>query len=188
MTVSVIVVSAVRQIPRSTERICSNIITRVRIRDPDRHQNLITYFIAHCQPSLKISCKSVQKILRKVANRQPDRQTNKQRRLVLHNLLGGGLNSTETLSKWPIAVYCTLELVAVVDNSAAEAWRQKYTFCRQQPSIFCLIIVYNVHSVAWGEASICKIRQNETRTRTRSSNSLILVDSNAILVARLWLL
>ena len=35
--------------------------------DSDRHQNLI---IAHCQPSLKISCQSARKSLRKVANKQ----------------------------------------------------------------------------------------------------------------------
>jgi len=45
--------------------------------DPDRHQNLIICSLAHCQPSLKISCKSVWKFLHKVANRQTDRQTNK---------------------------------------------------------------------------------------------------------------
>ena len=43
--------------------------------DPDRHQNLITCSVAHCQPSLKISCKSVRKFLRKVANRETDIQT-----------------------------------------------------------------------------------------------------------------
>ena len=37
---------------------------RIRIRDPDRHENLIFYSLAHCQRSLKISC------------RQTDRQTN----------------------------------------------------------------------------------------------------------------
>jgi len=36
----------------------------------------LVYLLAHCQPSLKISCKSVRKFLRKVANRQADRQTN----------------------------------------------------------------------------------------------------------------
>jgi len=46
--------------------------------DPDRHQNLIFYSLAHCQPSLKISYKSVWKFLRKIANKQTktDRQTN----------------------------------------------------------------------------------------------------------------
>jgi len=39
------------------------------------HQNLTICSLAHCQPSLKISCKSVRKFLRKVANRQTDRQT-----------------------------------------------------------------------------------------------------------------
>jgi len=54
----------------------------------DRHQNLIICSPVHCQPSLKISCKSVWKFLCRVANRQTDRQTDKQRRL--HILLGGG--------------------------------------------------------------------------------------------------
>jgi len=56
----------------------------IRIRDPERHQNLVICALAHCQPSLKVSCKSVQTFLRKVANGQ----TNRQRRL--HILLGGG--------------------------------------------------------------------------------------------------
>ena len=59
---------------------------RIWILDPDRHQNLDICSLAHCQPSLKISCKSVHKFLRKVANRQTD----KRRRL--HILLGGGNN------------------------------------------------------------------------------------------------
>jgi len=48
----------------------------IQICDPDRHQNLTISSLAHCQPSLKISCKSVCKFLRKVANRQTNRQTN----------------------------------------------------------------------------------------------------------------
>ena len=55
--------------------------------DPDRHQYLIICSLAHCQPSVKILWKSVRKFLRKVANRQ----TNKQRRK--HVLLGGGKNN-----------------------------------------------------------------------------------------------
>jgi len=59
----------------------------------DRYQNLIICSLAHCKPSLKISCKSVRTFLRKVdnrhTNRETDRQTkNKQRRLYI--LLGGG--------------------------------------------------------------------------------------------------
>jgi len=65
-----------------------SVAIRIQMRDADRHQNLIICSIAHCQPSLKTSCKSVQKFLHKVANRQTDKQTNKQRRK--HNLLGGG--------------------------------------------------------------------------------------------------
>jgi len=30
----------------------------IRIRDPDRHQSLTICSLAHCQPSLKIVCKS----------------------------------------------------------------------------------------------------------------------------------
>ena len=50
---------------------------RIRIRDPDRHQNLIVYSLAHCQHSLQISRKSVWKFLRKFPNGYTDnRQTN----------------------------------------------------------------------------------------------------------------
>jgi len=41
--------------------------------DPDHHQNLIICSLAHCQPSLKISCKSIWKFLPKVANRQTNK-------------------------------------------------------------------------------------------------------------------
>jgi len=68
----------------------TSVAIRIRTSDPDRHQNLIICSLAHCQPSLQISCKSVRKFLRKVVNKQreKDRQTDKQRRK--HNLLGGG--------------------------------------------------------------------------------------------------
>jgi len=52
------------------------------------HQNLITCSLGYCQSSLKISCKSVRKLLRKAANKQTD----KQRRL--HNPLGEGNDAT----------------------------------------------------------------------------------------------
>ena len=52
--------------------------------DSDRHQHLIAYSLAHCQPFLKISCKSVWKLVRKIANRQTKKQRQK------HNLLPGG--------------------------------------------------------------------------------------------------
>ena len=54
--------------------------------------DLIFCSLAHCQPSLKFSCKSVPKFLRKVANRQ----TNKQRRLDLFGI-GGGNSEREIL-------------------------------------------------------------------------------------------
>jgi len=43
---------------------------------------------------MKISCKSVQKLWRQVADRQTNPETNKQRRL--HILLGGGNNIKQT--------------------------------------------------------------------------------------------
>jgi len=61
---------------------------RIRIHDLDRQQNLIICSLAHCQPSLKTSCKSAQKFLRKVASRQRDKH-----RPLHHILLGGGKNA-----------------------------------------------------------------------------------------------
>jgi len=40
-------------------RIRIRIQIRIRIPDPDRHQNLTICSLAHCQPSLKISCKPI---------------------------------------------------------------------------------------------------------------------------------
>jgi len=48
----------------------TSVVIQIRIRDPDRHQNLTICSLAHCRPSLKISRKSIYKFLRKVANRQ----------------------------------------------------------------------------------------------------------------------
>ena len=44
--------------------------------DPNRHLNTNICSLAHCQPSLTISGKSVRKFLRYVATKQTDRQTN----------------------------------------------------------------------------------------------------------------
>jgi len=63
----------------------TSIAIRIRIRDPDRHQNLNVCSLAHCQPSLKISSKSVRKFLLKAANSETDRQTT-----TITYLLGGG--------------------------------------------------------------------------------------------------
>ena len=42
---------------------------------PDRYQNVIVCSLANCQSTLKIWCTSFWKFLRKVANKQTDRQT-----------------------------------------------------------------------------------------------------------------
>ena len=53
---------------------------RIQIRDPDRHQNLIICSLAHCRRSMQIglSCKSIGEFLRKVADKQTDKQRRKQ--------------------------------------------------------------------------------------------------------------
>jgi len=66
------------------------------IRLPPKFNHL---FIARCQPSMKISCKSVPKFLCKVA----DRQTDEQRRL--HILLGGSNNISADIScPWALQI------------------------------------------------------------------------------------
>jgi len=48
----------------------------IRICHPNCHRNLIICSLAHCQPSLEISCKYVQKFFCKVANRQTNNNEN----------------------------------------------------------------------------------------------------------------
>jgi len=52
--------------------------------DVDRHQNVIICSLAHCQRSLQISCRSVWSFLRKVANKQSDKQTNNDVNITFH--------------------------------------------------------------------------------------------------------
>jgi len=54
----------------STKIRLTSVAIRIWIHAPDRHQNLIIWSLAHSQPSLRISCKSVPNFLHKVANRQ----------------------------------------------------------------------------------------------------------------------
>ena len=68
--------------------------TRIRILDPDRHQNIIICSLAQCQSSVKISCKSVSKFLRNVANRQTN---NKQQQK--HILLDGVYRKSHTVTR-----------------------------------------------------------------------------------------
>ena len=63
-------------VPTSAKARLTSVTIRLRIRDPDRHQNLIICSLAHCQALLKMSCKSVRKLLRKAANKRTDTQTN----------------------------------------------------------------------------------------------------------------
>jgi len=54
-------------------------------RDPDRHQNCITWSMSHALPLQKISSKSVHKFASNPTDRQTDKQTNRPHRK--HNLL-----------------------------------------------------------------------------------------------------
>ena len=47
-------------------------------RDPDRHQNCITWSLSHALPLQKISSKSVHKFASNPTDRQTNRQTDKQ--------------------------------------------------------------------------------------------------------------
>jgi len=61
---------------RSTGAVHTSATARLTwIHDTNRNQNVIVCSLAHCQSSLKISCKSVRKFLGQVANRQTDGQT-----------------------------------------------------------------------------------------------------------------
>ena len=72
----------------------------IRILDPDHHQNLTICSLAHCQPSLRISCKSVRKFLHKVGNRQTNKQTNNDDYIIL---LGGGNNHEYIVSTFNVS-------------------------------------------------------------------------------------
>jgi len=50
-------------------------------RDPDRHQNCITWSLTHALPLQKISSKSVHKFASNPTDRRTDRQTDKQTEL-----------------------------------------------------------------------------------------------------------
>jgi len=47
-------------------------------RDPDRHQNCITWSLSHVLPLQKISSKSVHKFANNPTDRESNRQTNRQ--------------------------------------------------------------------------------------------------------------
>ena len=115
---------------------------RTLIRDPDRHQNLTICSLAHCQPYLKISCKSVWPFLRKGADRQSDKKTDKQ-------------TTTKTTSlaevKITIALSRTLALShfwTVITTNNHETHVKQSTDCI--PSVDDIVFVfYCVPSPSW---------------------------------------
>jgi len=92
----------------------TSVAIRIRVRYPDRHQNLRISSMAHRQPSPKISCKSVHKLLRKVAKRQTD----KQRRL--HILLGRG--KQELIRRWDSERELFYDDIVHIQASAYAHW------------------------------------------------------------------
>jgi len=70
--------SATARVTSVAIRIRIRLQIRIWIPDPDRHRNLTICSSADCQPSLKISCKSVRNFWRKVANKQKNRSTYRQ--------------------------------------------------------------------------------------------------------------
>ena len=59
-------------------------------RDPDRHQNCITWSLSHALPLHKISSKSVHKFASNLTDRQTDRQTDRTKNIT--SFFGGGNN------------------------------------------------------------------------------------------------
>ena len=82
-------------------------------RDPDRHQNCITWSLSHALPLQKISSKSVHKFASnstdRQTNRQTDKQTNRQtdRTKNITSFFGGGANMhfTKADDKMPYWTY-----------------------------------------------------------------------------------
>jgi len=75
--------------------------------DPDRHQNLTTCSMASYQPFLKISCKSVGKFLRKVANKQTNRQRQTNNDDHIKNFLAEVISCFRVINKAKFSHYCT---------------------------------------------------------------------------------
>ena len=68
-------------------------------RDPDRHQNCITWSLSHAQPLQKISSKSVHKFASNPTDRQTHKQTDRQtdRTKNITSFFGGGNNIKQYL-------------------------------------------------------------------------------------------
>ena len=88
--------------------------------DPSHHQNSNICSLGHCQPSAKISCKSVRKFLRKVANRQTDkRQTS--------NDDSSLANNHYHCRKWPQSLLIRKYRYVIGIISARKKWRRLIT-------------------------------------------------------------
>jgi len=78
--------------------------------DVDFHQNVRICWLAHCQPSLKISCKSIWKFLCKVANRHTDNDENITSLVEVKNR--GRTTNPDSPGKWPM----TTDVCSVLEH------------------------------------------------------------------------
>ena len=77
-------------------------------RDPDRHQNCITWSLSHAVPLQKISSKSVHKFASNPTDRQTDRQTDKQTAPKTYTFFfGGGNKFTDEITS--VTVHPTMD-------------------------------------------------------------------------------
>jgi len=124
------------------------------MRDLDRHQNLIICSLANCQPSLKISCKSIWKFLCKVA----DKHTNNDDYITSLAEVKNRMRMICILEPWTESNRC---IVSMKRN------RQSCGLCqiinraifddREWSSRSC---TYCRHSGMWSLVQLCSIWQN----------------------------
>ena len=74
--------------------------------DPDRHRNLSICSLAHSQTSVKISCKSVWKFLRKVGNRQTENNDENRSSLAVNTstMMIMTMNTTTTIMMTTVTI------------------------------------------------------------------------------------
>jgi len=141
---------------------------------PSKIQNVIICSLAHSQPSLKISCKSVWKFLRKVANRQTDKQTDKQRRL--HNLLGGSNNGPST------RVLC----VRMFTGRRQGLWSRVVKRCRCTPGNTAVLPWTRPCSRVVCSAPVCVPTLRHARTHAHTQACSLLCHWSIIAASITW--
>jgi len=99
--------------------------------DPDRHQNLTSCSLAHCQPSLKIACKSVRKFLCscwQIVNRETNNNENISSAAEVINLL-------ERWNPWPHVANRHVSI-----SQLLSLWRRSHYDVSRSPTASVVII------------------------------------------------